>query len=120
MIFLLGRQAMLGQEPPTYFRSITATCFPCLASVQAMYLEPSPLPSTTTSYSSGCGIGICIVVVSGHITFENLASICIRKRIECFPGLSRTIHECLGHWFEDKLFLIVHNDQVLKIGLNLR
>src|SRR5271154_2886936 len=50
-MFLLGRQAMLGQEPPMYFRSITKTCFPCLASVHARYLPPSPLPRTTRSYS---------------------------------------------------------------------
>ena len=52
MTFLLGRQAMFGQDPPTYFRSITATFFPWEASVQARYLPASPLPSTTRSYSS--------------------------------------------------------------------
>src|SRR3954449_12205828 len=52
MTFLLGRQAMFGQEPPTYLRSMTATFFPWEARVQARYLPASPLPSTTTSYSS--------------------------------------------------------------------
>src|SRR5262245_5810059 len=53
MTFLLGRQAMLGQEPPIYLRSITATLLPCLASAHAMLLAPSPLPKTTMSYCSG-------------------------------------------------------------------
>src|SRR5262245_6796817 len=53
MTFLLGRQAILGQEPPIYFHSTTATCFPSLANAHAMYLAPSPLPKTTMSYSSG-------------------------------------------------------------------
>src|SRR5690348_2063474 len=56
MIFLLGRQAMLGQEPPIYLRSITIARIPFLARLQAMYLPASPLPSTTTSYSSVVGI----------------------------------------------------------------
>src|SRR6516165_5393150 len=60
MIFLLGIQAMLGQEPPIYFRSITTTRIPFLARVQARYLPASPQPSTTTSYSSGCDMGVCI------------------------------------------------------------
>src|SRR5215471_19824214 len=66
MIFLLGRQAMLGQEPPIYFRSMTTARIPFLARVQAMYLPASPLPSTTTSYSSGCGTGVCIDL-SGYL-----------------------------------------------------
>src|SRR5882672_10086730 len=53
MTFLLGRQAMLGHEPPTYSRSMTAVFIPFLASVQAMYFPASPLPSTRRSYSSG-------------------------------------------------------------------
>src|SRR3954454_3082390 len=56
MMFLLGRQAMLGQAPPTYRRSTTARRFPCAASVQATSLPAAPLPRTTTSYSSGCDI----------------------------------------------------------------
>jgi hypothetical protein len=31
--------------------------------------------------------------------------------LKCLPGLSRAIDERLGHWFEDGLFLIVHNYQ---------
>ena len=45
---------MLGQDPPTYRRSMTAVRFPCEASVQARSLPAAPLPRTTTSYSSGC------------------------------------------------------------------
>src|SRR6516162_8279298 len=67
MIFLLGRQAMLGQEPPTYFRSITTVRIPVLARVHAMYFPASPLPNTTTSYSS-------IVCISLACYFESQAT----------------------------------------------
>src|ERR1700730_12186767 len=69
MIFLLGRQAMFGQEPPTYFRSITTARFPSLANVQARYLPASPLPSTTWSYFSGLEIWsfIWIEVVGSNV-----------------------------------------------------
>src|SRR5258708_26140639 len=42
--FLLGRQAMLGHEPPISARSTTATRCPPRASSQAMYLPASPPP----------------------------------------------------------------------------
>jgi hypothetical protein len=54
-------QAMFGQEPPIYFRSIRTERFPFLAWVQVMYLPASPLPRTTRSYSSG---GVCIASIS--------------------------------------------------------
>jgi hypothetical protein len=53
MMFLLGRHAMFGHAPPTYFRSIEAVRLPSLAIVQAINLPAVPLPSTTTSYLSG-------------------------------------------------------------------
>jgi len=53
MMFLLGRQAMFGQEPPTYFRSTTAVLIPFLANVQEMSLPAAPLPNISRSYSSG-------------------------------------------------------------------
>src|SRR2546427_7830874 len=52
MTFLLGRQAMFGQEPPTYFRSMTAVFIPFLARVQEMSLPAAPLPRMSKSYSS--------------------------------------------------------------------
>src|SRR5262245_59778011 len=52
MMFLLGRHAMFGQDPPIYFRSMTAVRLPSLAIVQAINLPAVPLPSTTTSYFS--------------------------------------------------------------------
>src|SRR6476660_6594657 len=48
MMFLLGRQAMLGHDPPIYLRSITATRCPCPAQVHAALVDPVPptgLPS---------------------------------------------------------------------------
>src|SRR3979490_2027341 len=53
MMFLLGRQAMLGHAPPMYLRSITATRCPWLARVQAAIVDPVPPPRITRSYSSG-------------------------------------------------------------------
>src|SRR5216684_2205538 len=58
MMFLLGMQAMFWHDPPTYFRSITATRWPCPAKVQAAIVPPVPPPRITRSYSSGvlfCG-----------------------------------------------------------------
>src|SRR6266581_1429016 len=52
MTFLLGRQAMFGQEPPTYFRSTTAVFIPFLASVHERSLPAAPLPRMSRSYSS--------------------------------------------------------------------
>src|SRR5258708_1626582 len=44
MMFLLGMQAMFWHDPPTYFRSITATRWPCPAQVQAAIVPPVPPP----------------------------------------------------------------------------
>src|SRR5262245_8913004 len=52
MTFLLGRHAILGHDPPIYFRSTTAVRLPSLAIAQAINLPAVPLPSTITSYSS--------------------------------------------------------------------
>src|ERR1700731_2749194 len=53
-MFLLGRHAILGQEPPIYLRSTTATRLPSPAKVQAAMVEPVPPPRITRSNSSGC------------------------------------------------------------------
>src|SRR6267154_1613557 len=52
-MFLLGRHAILGQEPPIYLRSTTATRFPSPAKVHAAMVEPVPPPRITRSNSSG-------------------------------------------------------------------
>src|SRR5215510_13441117 len=52
MTFLLGRQAIFGQEPPIYFRSMTAVFIPVLARVHERSLPAAPLPRMTRSYSS--------------------------------------------------------------------
>src|SRR6266478_8744611 len=64
MMFLLGRHAMFGHEPPTYLRSTTTTRCPFCAEVQAISLPPAPLPSTRRSCSSvevDVFIVLCIV-----------------------------------------------------------
>src|SRR5215469_626359 len=76
MTFLLGIQAMLGQEPPIYFRSITTARIPFLAKVQAKYLPASPQPSTTRSYSSECDMGGAFVEL---VSFIRKASAADRK-----------------------------------------
>src|SRR5215471_15474794 len=52
MTFLLGRQAMLGHEPPMYLRSMMATRLPSEAKVQAARVAPVPPPRITISNSS--------------------------------------------------------------------
>src|SRR6201987_5782837 len=52
--FLLGRHAILGQEPPIYLRSTTATRLPSPANVHAATVEPVPPPRITRSNSSTC------------------------------------------------------------------
>src|SRR5438552_12188737 len=54
IMFLLGRHAILGQEPPIYLRSTTATRLPSPANVHAATVEPVPPPRITRSNSSGC------------------------------------------------------------------
>src|ERR1700739_4484691 len=66
MMFLLGKQAMLGHDPPMYWRSATATGLPSPANVQAAMVEPVPPPSITTSNSSGC---VCLCAWAGEALF---------------------------------------------------
>src|SRR5438034_5221344 len=73
MMFLLGRQAMLGQEPPRYLRSIVATRCPCSANVHARNFDPKPLPSITRSYSSAFVI-LALVLDEGISTLLILLS----------------------------------------------
>src|SRR5215469_12142251 len=54
MMFLLGKHAMLGHDPPMYLRSTTATRFPSAANVHAAIVDPVPPPRITRSNSSGC------------------------------------------------------------------
>src|SRR5580704_19495534 len=60
MMFLLGRHAMFGHEPPMYLRSMTATRCPCAANVQAAIVEPVPPPRITRSNSSGCFLSVWV------------------------------------------------------------
>src|ERR1700736_227846 len=53
MMFLLGKHAMFGHDPPMYLRSTTATRFPSPAKVHAAMVEPVPPPRITRSNSSG-------------------------------------------------------------------
>src|SRR5579864_2154431 len=54
MMFLLGKHAMFGHDPPMYLRSTTATRLPSPANVQAATVDPVPPPRITRSNSSGC------------------------------------------------------------------
>src|SRR6516164_336324 len=64
--FLLGMQAMLGQEPPIHLRSTTAVRRPVLAICQATSLPPVPLPRTRMSYRSGWAMASSIQCCSSH------------------------------------------------------
>src|SRR6266436_3841435 len=61
MMFLLGKQAMFGHDPPMYLRSMTATCLPSPAKVHA---EPAErrLPSQN-------GAGTTFKGPRGYIAF---------------------------------------------------
>src|ERR1700759_3011506 len=72
MMFLLGRHAMFGAEPPTYLRSTTTTRCPFCAEVQAISLPPAPLPRTTRSYSSGLVLSVFILCDEGLGLFFEL------------------------------------------------
>src|SRR5713101_5195979 len=61
MMFLLGRQAMFGHDPPISPRSTTAVRWPAFAIVQARYLPASPLPMIKMSNSSLSGIAVSSV-----------------------------------------------------------
>src|SRR3989442_14731155 len=65
MTFLLGRQAMFGQEPPTYFRSTTTVFIPFLARVQERSLPAAPLPRMSRSYSSALIADAVLPLVAG-------------------------------------------------------
>src|SRR5919197_3275846 len=56
MMFVLGKHAMFGHDPPMYLRSMTATCCPCPANVQAAMVDPVPPSRITRSNASG---GVC-------------------------------------------------------------
>src|SRR3989442_5069011 len=68
MTFLLGRQAMFGQEPPTYFRSTTTVFIPFLARVQERSLPAAPLPRMSRSYSSALIADAVLPLVAGLST----------------------------------------------------
>src|SRR5881409_486468 len=65
MTFLLGRQAMFGQEPPTYFRSTTTVFIPFLARVQERSLPAAPLPRMSRSYSCALIADAALPLVAG-------------------------------------------------------
>src|ERR1700761_905303 len=52
MMFLLGRHAMFGHDPPMYLRSIAATRLPSPAKVHAAIVDPVPPPRISRSKSS--------------------------------------------------------------------
>src|ERR1700674_4687284 len=55
MMFLLGKHAMFGHDPPMYLRSITATRFPSPAKVHAAIVDPVAPPRISSSTFSTCG-----------------------------------------------------------------
>src|SRR5262249_59811351 len=57
---------MLGQDPVTYRRSMTADRLPCDASDQANDLS-LPLPSTTKSYPSQCDIAASLQALGDNV-----------------------------------------------------
>src|SRR5580704_14874613 len=64
MTFLLGRQAIFGQDPPTRERSTTAVEWPAFAIAQASDLPDSPLPMIRISKCCWSGIAVPLQVES--------------------------------------------------------
>src|SRR5438445_13793232 len=54
IMFLLGKHALFGHDPPIYLRATTATCFPSPAKVHAAMVEHVPPRRITRSRRSGC------------------------------------------------------------------
>src|SRR5580704_12251072 len=77
-MFLLGKQAMFGHDPPIYLRSTTATRCPCLAKVHAATVDPVPPPRITRSYSSGAA-GAFMIVFRCEI-FDNVSQSPTKQR----------------------------------------
>src|SRR2546425_1810056 len=81
IMFLLGKHAMFGHDPPIYLRSMTATCFPSPAKVHAAMVEPVPPPRITRSNSSGCVFLTLQRHLSALAKFAHVESrFCGRKR----------------------------------------
>src|SRR5271156_2702318 len=75
-MFLLGRQAMFGHDPPMYLRSITATRCPWPAKVHAAIVDPVPPPRITRSYSSKAGAWLVWVEESASFRFICVSPVC--------------------------------------------
>src|SRR5580704_9136459 len=79
MMFLLGRHAMFGHEPPTHLRSTTTARCPFCAKAPARTLPPAPLPSTSRSYSS---VEVDVFILLSVFSFE------VVSVLELFQSLS--------------------------------
>src|SRR5215469_832088 len=79
MTFLLGKQAMFGQDPPISLRSTTAVRRPAVAIVQARFLPASPLPIMRNS--NCCLSAMAIPKANAH------TQVVPRFRADQFPRL---------------------------------
>src|ERR1700719_2324547 len=83
-MFLLGRQATLGHEPPSDLRSTITVRRPASAIVQAINLPAPPLPITRFSYFSMLDMGTPLLSVAKCMSVE--------VRYELAPGfLTKTL-----------------------------
>src|SRR5437867_11051069 len=86
-MFLLGRHAILGQEPPIYLRSTTATRLPSPANVHAATVEPVPPPRITRSNSSGCDF---LTWADGEVSVPFMRLFLSERQIHSWlPSISR-------------------------------
>ena len=63
MMFLLGKPATFGHDPPTILRSTRAVRWPSFDNVRARYLPASPLPMTRRSY---CSVVVIEIILYTH------------------------------------------------------
>ena len=105
--FLLGRQAIFGQEPPIHRRSTTAVRRPDFPMCQAVSLPPPPLPRIRTSTCSGSDMRFlrgshmkgradrAAIPGLGRAPFENGGGV-NRARRSIAHGATRESRD--GHW----------------------
>src|ERR1700761_3745534 len=80
MMFLLGKHAMFGHDPPMYLRSTTATRFPSSAKVHAAIVDPVPPPRISRSKFSTCD---CLDISADEAFFALFMLIPSRKLLHC-------------------------------------
>src|SRR5262245_2084439 len=101
--FLLGRQLILGQEPPIYRRSTRAVRRPDPAICQASNLPPAPLPRIRISKCSGLAIHLLLVLGSNGVLNATGLTLSVRRAYPDFlheTSTSTTLPRSDAHFMD--------------------